>query len=360
MNIRRSLFQAAQAVPRTLLKHVAVLSLGLSTALAAQAEDKTVFKAGHASLQQWLMPEVPYPEENVPTDARVELGKMLFFDTRLSGDGNMSCATCHSPLYGWSDGLKTARGFQSKVLGRATPTIYNTAYQSIQMWDGRKKTLEDQALGPMVSSDEMNIGVDGALAAVKSNAEYQALFENAYPGQGVTGETLSMAIASFERTVVSNNSRFDQWVKGNKKALTKREINGFKLFVDPEKGNCAVCHSAPNFTDDSFHNIGLASFDNPQADMGRYAIKPIRILKGAFKAPTVREIAHTAPYFHDGSAATLEDVVEHYAQGGASKSNLSPNIKKLNLNDKEKADLVAFMKALSSEEQAFTLPVLPN
>lgn len=333
----------------------------LSTASHAKKDSSdTTYKAGHSSLKVWLMPEVPYPEDNKPTADRVSLGKKLFFDPRLSADGNMSCATCHSPLFGWSDGLATAKGFQSKVLGRASPTVVNTAYQKLQMWDGRKKSLEDQALGPMVSSDEMNIGVERAIKTIAENKEYQALFAKAYPGEGVTDKTLARAIASFERTIISNNSRFDQWVRGDKKALTKQEINGFKIFNDVDKGNCAACHSAPNFTDDGFHNIGLASYGHENPDMGRYAIKPIGVLKGAFKTPTLREVVHTAPYFHDGSAATLEDVVKHYVEGGVVKTHLSPSMKALTLTEKEQADLVAFIKSLSTKAEPFLLPVLPN
>jgi cytochrome c peroxidase len=344
---------------------ISIFAISISLASGAMAAktkfEDLVVKSGHSSLQHLLMPsEVPYPEGNAPTEARVDLGKKLFFDPRLSGDGNMACASCHSPLFGWSDGLSTAKGFKSKELGRASPTIFNTAYQKIQMWDGRKKSLEDQALGPMVSSDEMNIGVDGALDFIKKNVEYSALFEAAYPGEGVSDKTLAKAIASFERTVLSNNTPFDQWVKGDDKAISVQAANGFKLFMDPNKGNCAVCHSGSNFADDGFHNIGLASYGKENPDLGRYVIKPIRILKGAFKTPTIREIGQTAPYFHDGSAKTLEEVVEHYAKGGVVKTSLSPNMKTLNLNEQEKADIVAFLQTLTSVEKSFELPVLPK
>lgn len=310
-------------------------------------------------LHVWLLPDqVPEPEDNPITLEKIELGKMLFFDPRLSGDGNMSCASCHSPVFGWSDGLATAKGFQSMVLGRASPTVVNTAYNSIQMWDGRKKSLEDQAMGPMQSHEEMNMNIP-KLMAFLNNSEYKNYFERAFPGEEVGELTLAKALATFERTIVSRDSPFDKWIRGDEKAMTAQQIRGFELFVDPDKGNCAVCHSAPNFTDDGFHNIGLASFGAENPDLGRYAEKPIRLMKGAFKTPTLRDINLTAPYFHDGSASTLKEVIEHYAQGGVVKSNLSPNMKALALTDSEKQDIEAFLNALTTPPQPFTLPILP-
>lgn len=335
-------------------------AIALATTSLLHAETEYVYEAGHPSLQEWLLPDkAPYPKGNKPNEARVELGKMLFFDPRLSGDGNMSCATCHSPLFGWSDGLPTAKGFKSQVLGRATPVVTNSAFYTLQMWDGRKKSLEDQAIGPMLSSAEMNVDIGSAIRFLNDSPVYVEAFKKAYPGEGVNENTLAKAIASFERTIISNNSPFDQWVKGDKKAMTAQQINGFKLFVNPEKGNCAVCHSAPNFSDSGFHNIGLASWGHENPDMGRYAIKPLRLMKGAFKTPTIRDITLSAPYFHDGSAMTLEDVVTHYNKGGEVQTNLSPNMKTLNLSQSEQADLVEFMKALTTPPQPFTLPVIP-
>lgn len=328
--------------------------------LALMGFNNDEIKPGHPDLQTWLLPDTPpHPADNAPTPERVELGKMLFFDARLSGDGNMSCATCHSPLYGWSDGLPTAKGFKSKVLDRASPTVVNTAYNSIQMWDGRKKSLEDQAIGPMMANVEMNTDLPKLFAWLNTNEEYRAAFAKAYPGKPIDADTVTKAIASYERTIISNNSPFDQWVKGNANAMTAQQVRGFKVFLDKDKGNCAVCHSEPNFTDNGFHNIGLPSFGKENPDMGRYAQKPIKILKGAFKTPTLRDITLTAPYFHDGSAATLMDVIEHYAKGGVVKTNLSPDMKALDLTQQDKEDLVAFLHTLTSEHQVVALPKLP-
>lgn len=336
-------------------------SIGILAALvvgAALAADKYVFKAGDPSLKEWLLPDqVPHPADNQPNGARVALGHNLFFDPRLSGDGNMSCATCHNPALGWSDGLPTGRGVKSMVLGRASPTVINTAYNTIQMWDGRKGTLEEQAMGPMEATVEMNMDTTRLFRWLNQNAGYKTMFAKAYPGEAIDAKTVSKAIASFERTAISNNSPFDRWVKGDASAMTEQQVNGFKLFAG--KANCAACHSGPNFTDNGFHNVGLASWGAAEPDMGRYAHKPIALMKGAFKTPTVREVERTAPYFHDGSAKTLMEVVEHYAKGGVVKTNLSPNMKPLDLNMQEKEDLVAFMRALSSPFMKVAVPELP-
>jgi len=333
----------------------------ITTALMATglfAQDKPyVFKAGHASLQGFLLGPVPYPEDNKPNIARTALGKSLFFDPRMSGDGNMSCATCHNPGMGWSDGLPTARGVKSSVLGRASPTVYNTAYNGIQMWDGRKKSLEDQAMGPMQANVEMNMDIGKLFSWINSNEGYKAMFAKAYPGEPINEITLSKAIATFERSVISKNSPFDRWVRGDAKALTSQQVEGFKVFVG--KGNCVACHSGPNMTDNGFHNVGLTSFGVSEPDMGRYGQKPVAAMKGAFKTPTVREVSRTAPYFHDGSAKTLMEVVEHYDRGGDVKTNLSANIKPLNLTPEEKRALVTFMEALSSPFIAIEIPELP-
>lgn len=330
---------------------------GFAVTVNAEA-DKYTFEAGHPSLQEWLLPaDVPYPEDNAPTAQRIELGKKLFFDPRLSGDGNMSCATCHNPAFGWSDGMPTGRGNKSMVLERATPTIVNTGYNSIQMWDGRIPTLEAQAMGPMEATVEMNMDTAKLFAWLNQSEGYKAMFAEAYPDKPIDADTVSKAIAAYERTVISDNSAFDRWVKGDTAAMTEQQINGFKLFVG--KANCDVCHSAPNFTDNGFHNLGLASWSNTNPDMGRYSERPLGLMKGAFKTPTLREISRSAPYFHDGSSSTLEEVVEHYAQGGVVKTNLSPNMHELDLSEQEKADLVAFMRALESPFMTVSLPELP-
>jgi cytochrome c peroxidase len=339
-----------------------ISALALATlAFNATAEDSPyVAKSGHASLKGWLLPATaPYPEDNKPNAARIELGKKLYFDPRLSGDGNMSCATCHHPSLGWSDGLPTGKGVKSMVLGRASPTIINTGYNTIQMWDGRKKSLEDQAMGPMEATVEMNMDTAKLFIWLNGNEGYKALFAKAYPGLGINADSVSKAIATYERTAaISNNSAFDRWVKGDAKAMTAQQVEGFKLFTG--KANCVTCHSAPNFTDNGFHNLGLASYGVAEPDMGRFSQKPVKSMRGAFKTPTLRDIDTSAPYMHDGSIKTLMESVEHYNKGGIVKQDISPELKELNLNQTEKEAIVAFMHALTSPFKAVSLPELPR
>ena len=324
------------------------------------AEEMPVLKAGHPDLKVWILPEVSAPQANAQNDARVELGRHLFFDPRLSGEGNMSCGTCHNPALGWSDGQPTARGVKSMVLDRASPTIVNSGFNTIMMWDGRKKSLEDQAMGPMEATVEMNMDTVKLFKRLNETAGYRKLFDAAYPNEGINASTVSKAISAFERTVVMKDTPFDRWIAGDTKAMNAQQVRGFGAFLDPNKGNCAACHSAPNFTDNGFHNIGLASWGKPNPDMGRYAQKPVARMKGAFKTPQLRGIALTAPYFHDGSAPTLMDVIDQYEKGGIVVTNLDPNIKSLTLSKQDKEDLVAFMHALTGTTPAITIPNLPQ
>jgi len=205
----------------------------------------------------------------------------------------------------------------------------------------------------------MNTDFAVSLARLRGVPAYVKMFDNAYPGEGVTEETIAKAIAAFERTVVVNDSAFDRWLAGDKKALTLSQWRGYKVFTDAAKGNCAACHSAPNFTDNGYHNIGIAAGAG-EADPGRYNIRKVASMKGAFKTPSLRDIALTAPYFHDGSAATLRDVVEHYVRGGVDHSNLADSMRPLTLSEQEKDDLVAFMNSLTGQHKPFSVPQLPQ
>jgi len=310
-----------------------------------------------AVLQAYLRPPtVPAPADNVPNAARIELGKALFFDPRLSGSNWISCATCHNPALGWSDALPTGIGHNGKQLSRATPTILNTAYLPVLMWDGRSGSLEDQALGPVESADEMHQDPDVLVGKLASIPGYRTLFERAYPGQGISKATIAKAIASFERTIVSGEAPFDRWVQGQSDAISASAKRGFELFTN--EANCVACHSGFNFTDGSFHNIGV--IDPGPADNGRFAVKPLKAMRGAFKTPTLRDIALTAPYMRNGIYRTLEEVVEHYVRGGDVRENLSAEIHPLNLSAQDKRDLVEFMLTLTAAPVSVQLPVLPS
>ncbi len=323
------------------------------TAPEVQLEDqKYTLTAGHSSLQNWLLPpQNKYPSRNSVKYAKLSLGEKLFFDPGLSSNGNLACSSCHNPQLGWSDSKKTAIGFRGMILQRATPTLINISYNPVQNWDGRNETLEDQALEPILNPEEMNMHIPTLLKTLSQNSNYKDAFKRAFPKRGITAGTVAEAIATFERTIISNNSRFDEWIVGDKEALTPRQIQGFAVFLDPEKGNCAGCHSPPNFTDSSFHNIGLAS---KTPDMGRFKHLPLRSMWGAFKTPTLRNINETAPYFHDGSAANLLEVIKHYQKGGIDKTNLSPEIKPLQLNDNEVIALKDFLTTLTGTVKRFT------
>jgi cytochrome c peroxidase len=311
-----------------------------------------------AASSDWQRPAaVPAPAGNEPTVERIELGRALFFDPRLSAKGVMSCASCHNPALGWSDGRPTAVGHDMKILARATPTIVNAAFNPLQMWDGRKASLEAQALGPFESANEQNLPLPELEARVRGISGYAPLFARAYPGEPVTSETIAKAIASFERTVVADDAPFDRWLAGDEAAMSVSAKRGFELFAG--KANCALCHQGFNFTDNGFHNIGLAeTAETP--DLGRFAHKRIAVLKGAFKTPTLRNIALTAPYMHNGAYATLADVIDHYARGGDAVDNLSANMKPFELSAREKQQLIDFLQALTSEPQPVAPPSLPQ
>ncbi len=298
--------------------------------------------------------KAPEPADNKSTPARVALGKALFFDPRLSGSNFISCGTCHNPALGWSDGQKTAIGHGMQVLGRATPTVLNTAYQRFQFWDGRARTLEEQAVGPIQAAGEMNQNMDELVAELKAIPGYVSMFDKAYGKEGISEKTIGKAIAAFERTVVSSEAPFDRWLKGDKKAMNQSAQRGFDLFRG--KANCVSCHQGFNFTDDGFHNLGLKGSE----DEGRFAIKAIKSMKGAFKTPTLRDVALTAPYMHNGTYATLEEVVEHYNRGGDVTENLDPNMRKLGLTKQEVKDVVEFMRALTGKPVSITVPHLPT
>jgi cytochrome c peroxidase len=299
---------------------------------------------------------VPHPEDNAFTPERERLGRMLFFDPRLSGSGWISCASCHNPGLSWGDGLPRAIGHGMQQLGRRTPTVLNLAWAEALFWDGRADTLEQQALGPIEAAGEMNLPLDEMVKRLEHIPGYEPHFDRAYPGEAISPETVAKAIATFERGIVSGEAPFDRWVAGREDAMSAAAQRGFVLFNG--KAGCHACHAGWRLTNDSFHDIGVAG-----EDVGRGALLPpgMDVGRFAFKTPTLRNVALRAPYMHDGSIATLEDVVDLYNRGGVVKRpSLSPDIKPLELTAAEQHDLVAFMKTLTSHDPEARVPALPR
>jgi cytochrome c peroxidase len=309
----------------------------------------------HTLLADFRRPAtIPLTKSNPTTPEKVALGQMLFFDPRLSGSGVISCGTCHNPALGWTDALPKGLGHMGGRLRRHTPTILNVAYGEPYFWDGRAATLEDQAKGPLTSEAEMNMPAEVAVKRILSIPGYVTAFAYAFPGKAVSVDTIAAAIASYERTVVSNSAPFDKWVAGDEGAISPAAKRGFSLFNG--KANCAVCHSGWRMTDDGFHDIGISG-----SDRGRAEIAPgIVQLEHAFKTPTLRNINQRAPYMHDGSLATLSAVIDHYDSGFVSRASLDTQMHRLGLNPEEKADLLAFLDTLTSVDSPAVVPQLPQ
>jgi len=326
------------------------LSLGLGLAVPSLARAEAATEAQKVA---WRRPAtIPFPAENPYTPEKAALGKMLFFDTRLSRDKNLSCASCHNPSFGWEVPFAKAIGAGGKPLGRHAPTALNQAWSKNLFWDGRAPTLEAQAKGPIESNAEMDLPMATAVTRLKAVEGYRAAFTRAFPNDGLTEATVLKAIATFERTVVTGDTPFDRWVRGDTKALNDSEQRGFAVFTG--KGNCAACHSGWNFTDDKFHDIGL-----PGTDIGRKGVTKADADGMAMKTPSLRETAARAPYMHDGETPTLEAVVAHYVTGGQARPTRSPLVKPVPLQGTEVADLVAFMRSLSSPQTVQAMPNLP-
>ena len=297
---------------------------------------------------------VPYPADNPFSPEKEMLGRTLFFDPRLSGSGSIACSSCHNPGFSWGDGLPKAIGFDMKILGRRSPTILNSAWTELLFWDGRAETLEQQALGPIAAAGEMNQNLDKMVAIIKAIDEYHPLFAQAFPKEPISSATVAKAIATFERTIVSGQAPFDEWISGREDAIQDDAKAGFDLFNG--KAECAKCHNEWLFTDSGFHDIGLAG-----SDPGRGQHLHLSAMQSAFKTPTLRNVDRRAPYMHDGSAATLEQVIEFYDKGGeAKRPSLAPEIQPLHLSTQEKKQLLAFMKTLTSRDAPVVLPVMPQ
>jgi len=294
------------------------------------------------------LPPVPVPPDNPQTTMKILLGKELYFDTRLSKDNTISCATCHNPVMGWSDKGPTSEGIGLQRGGRRSPPVSNAAYLPLQFWDGRAQSLEEQAKGPIQNPVEMGNTHESMLRTVDHIPGYAEQFKSVFGTGPITVDQVAQAIAAFERTVVTTDSPFDRFVKGDELALTPLEKKGLEIFNG--KGHCTACHWGSHFTNGRFHNLGVAQTGPLKVDDGRYEITKNPGDKRAFKTPTIRDAALRPPYMHTGGERTLRDVVLFYNKGGGSHdANLDPLMVPLGLTNQEVEALIAFMtRAMTS------------
>jgi cytochrome c peroxidase len=306
------------------------------------------------------LPPVPIPADNPPTAETVALGRRLYYDPALSVDDTVSCATCHHPAFGFSDGKQFSDGVRNQKGDRNSPTVFNSAYYTTQFWDGREPSLEKQAEGPVQNPVEMAHTLAGVEKKLMADPSYRAEFKKAFGADVITYEMVAKSIASFERTVISGNSPFDRYFYGgDKKAMSASAIRGLEVFRNPEKGDCEVCHTIGKkyalFTDNKFHNLGVGvkltiDGETELTDLGRFKVTKVEADKGAFKTPSLRNITLTAPYMHDGSHKNLKEAIDFYVGGGNSNPFRDKEIHPLDfLTGRELADLEEFLKALTGE-----------
>jgi len=290
---------------------------------------------------------VVIPADNPLTKEKIELGRLLFFDKRLSKNNTIACASCHLAQFAFTDGKNVSTGINGLKGGRSAPASLNRVFSKAQFWDGRAETLEAQSVGPFINPVEHGFSKhDEMIAKMKKIAGYRKLFQEVF-GTDITIDGVGKAIASFQRTILTGNSsadRFDQG--GEEKAISQAAQNGLVLFR--EKARCTKCHSGFNFSDEKFHNLGIGWDDN-KVDLGRYMVTGNADEIGAFKTPTLREISRSAPYMHDGRFKTLEEVVNFYNKGGIKNPHQDNLIIPLELTDQEKHDLVEFLRTLNGE-----------
>ncbi len=331
---------------RTVIVGTATILAGLAvpSPAAAQTASPVHLREVPVGLDLYM----PVPEHNPLTAAKVALGRKLFFDSLLSRDQTRACATCHDPRRAFTDGRAVALGVDGIEGTRSAPTLVNRGYGRSFFWDGRATSLEQHVLRPIQHRLEMDMTLEGLLLRLTLDEEYPDLFQAAF-GDDPDAEGLAQALASYVRTILSGNAPVDRYLKGDRSALTERQRQGLRIFRG--KGNCTVCHVGPTFTDEQFHNTGVAFRDGKPADEGRFAVTGKEKDRSAFKTPTLRHVAQTAPYMHDGSLRTLEDVIEFYDRGGNTSPHLDEELRPLNLTPEEKQALAVFLRSLTGTLQ---------
>jgi cytochrome c peroxidase len=302
------------------------------------------------------LPPVPIPPDNPPTAETIALGRRLFYDARLSVDSTVSCASCHNPALAFADGKQLPEGVRRQKGRRNAPSLLNAVYREAFFWDGRSPSLEAQAREPVQNPLEMAHTLQGAVERLTAASGYRAAFERAFGPGPVTYEKVGKALASFERTLLCGNSPFDRYYYGHDLlALSDSAKRGMEIFRNPAEGNCATCHTISDryalFTDNKFHNdsVGPTSDNGDPIDLGHYLITRVEADKGAFRTPSLRNVALTAPYFHDGSRATLQDVIGFYIRGGNPVRHRDKEIQSIWLSGQDRTDLEAFLESLTGE-----------
>ena len=337
---------------------VALLAVCL-TAVAVQSSESD---AVHVPLG--LDEFIPIPEENPRTAAKVELGRQLFFDKRLSRDNTVACATCHVPERAFTDGKRVAVGIEGRFGRRNALSLFNRSYGRSFFWDGRAKALEEQPLEAIFNPKEMDLTLEeldkrlnelnelNRLSREGATKSYRERFEEVFD-ERPTAQNVAKAIATFVRTLLSGNSPFDRFEHGDASALSDAAKRGLQIFRG--KGNCIACHSGPLLSDEDFHNTGV-SWGKEPVDLGNFEVTKKDADRGKFKTPSLRNVALTAPYMHDGSLATLEDVIELYNRGGQPNPNLDRELRPLGLTAEEKRDLAEFLASLSGTDSVASSP----
>jgi cytochrome c peroxidase len=345
----------------TRLTAIAFASGGIAACLMLLlSSGKSVSGEAHADRAKWQADyrrpvEIPFPDDNPYSDAKSRLGRMLFFDPVFSDTQSRSCATCHNPGLSWGDGLPRGIGAKHEVLPLRTPTLLNVAWVPRLGWDGHFRDLEAVAFGPITASNNMNVSDKVLIERLSAIPGYVSAFDTVFGKGPITQRKIELALATFERSIVSGEAPFDRWIKGDENEISESAKRGFDLFNG--KAHCASCHSGWAFTDSSFHDIGTATGD----DLGRGHMFPTSVkLRYAFKTPTLRDVARRAPYMHDGSVPTLAAVVDLYNRAGIDRPSRSELIKPLGLTAAEKADLVAFLQTLTGTPPSWAMTALPR
>jgi len=314
---------------------------------------------GDESAVPWAVPDdfepVPIPADNPMTLAKVQLGRKLYFDKRLSGDGQLSCYACHVCENGLTDGKPVAIGAFGKNIGRSAPTMWNVGYHDSLYWDGRAPSLEKQALAAWRGGN-MGAKPDSIVAALAGDADYANGFREAFGGE-MTPDHVTQALAAYMRTILCTDTAYDRFERGDRLAMSEAAQRGWEVFRG--KAACGTCHAGALFTDLLYHNVGIG-LQRPTPDLGRFRVTQRDADRGAFKTPTLRDIARSAPYFHDGSVATLEEAVELMASGGVENPHRDPLLEDRKLTATERSDLVEFLKALNCPCDAQALSLAPR